>query len=219
LGPAYPPQHLLKSQFPRLLFSWFNTSSMGKTSPYTLAAYWTWAALFLVWLHGSLSGKKSGRKPRPVLQVITSTLLLASFLLLFKAQSLPGILAAQVSPPAGSLGLAGLALDIIGVGLAIWARVTLGSSWSGFITVKQNHQLVQRGPYALVRHPIYSGLLSAIIGAALTIGTLGSYAAVIAGLAAILIRIEAEEALMSEQFPETHRAYRERTRKLIPLLW
>jgi protein-S-isoprenylcysteine O-methyltransferase Ste14 len=81
------------------------------------------------------------------------------------------------------------------------------------------HELVQTGPYALVRHPIYSGLLLAIVGTALTLGRLGSYVAVVTGLVALLIRIELEERLMRQQFGEAHRAYRQRTWKRIPFVW
>ena len=109
---------------------------------------------------------------------------------------------------------------VAGVGFAIWARLALGRNWSGLVmTVREGPQLVQSGPYALVRHPIYSGMFAAILGTALTIGTLASWLAVAAGLAGILIRVEVEERLMATEFGAAHAVYRARTKKLVPFVW
>jgi protein-S-isoprenylcysteine O-methyltransferase Ste14 len=78
---------------------------------------------------------------------------------------------------------------------------------------------VQKGPYAIIRHPIYTGLLFAALGTAVTIGRLADYIGVIFILAAILIRIHDEDALMAGQFPESHSTYRLQTKKLIPFIW
>jgi len=109
---------------------------------------------------------------------------------------------------------------LAGVAFAVWARVVLGHNWSGLVMmVRDGHQLVQRGPYAIVRHPIYTGMFFAILGTALTIGTLASWLAVASGLAGILIRVDVEERLMASEFGEAHAAYRQRTRKFIPFIW
>jgi protein-S-isoprenylcysteine O-methyltransferase Ste14 len=118
-----------------------------------------------------------------------------------------------------TLGIVGLALDITGVAFAIWARITLGNNWSNAITLKENHELVQGGPYAFVRHPIYTGMFVAMLGTALTIGTVISYLGVISSLVGILIRIRDEDALMAKEFGEAHTAYRTRTKALIPFIW
>jgi protein-S-isoprenylcysteine O-methyltransferase Ste14 len=134
----------------------------------------------------------------------------------------PGIhaLNPQVTPHVATLGIIGLVLDLVGVAVAIWARLSLGTNWAGLVmTVKQGHELVQTGPYAIVRHPIYAGLLLAMAGTALTIGTLSCYLGLAAGLVALMIRVSIEENLMRGQFNETHAAYRQRTKKLIPFVW
>jgi protein-S-isoprenylcysteine O-methyltransferase Ste14 len=87
------------------------------------------------------------------------------------------------------------------------------------VSVREGQGLVQHGPYAIVRHPIYTGFISALIGTALTIGTLASWLGVAAGVVALLIRAEIEDRMMAAEFGEAHAAYRARTRKLIPLLW
>lgn len=110
-------------------------------------------------------------------------------------------------------------MDLAGILFAIWARFYLGRNWSGTITVKENHQLIQNGPYALVRHPIYTGFVFAIFGTAITIGLALSYFAAILGLIAFLARVKEEDALMAEQFRSAHTEYRNKTKKLIPFIW
>src|SRR5262249_55482968 len=92
-----------------------------------------------------------------------------------------------------------------------------GHNWSGLVMmVRDGHQLVQRGPYAIVRHPIYTGLFAAILGTALTLGTLASWMAVVSGLAGILLRVDVEERLMASEFGDAHAAYRAPTPTLSP---
>jgi protein-S-isoprenylcysteine O-methyltransferase Ste14 len=188
------------------------------TSQFTIVAYWSWLVIGLVWLRGYFASKKAAGVPHLALQIPASALLVIGFTLLFNPGS--HILSQQITPHTAFLGIIGLALDLVGVGFAIWARLTLGTNWSGMVmTIKQGHELVQSGPYAIIRHPIYAGFLLAMAGTALTIGTLSSYLGVAAGLAALMIRVSIEENLMREQFSETHEAYRRHTSKLIPFVW
>jgi protein-S-isoprenylcysteine O-methyltransferase Ste14 len=188
------------------------------TSHFTIVAYWSWLAIGLVWLRGYFTSKKASGVPNLALQIPASALLIVGFALLFNPGS--HVLNLQITPHVAILGIIGLVLDLIGVGFAIWARLVLGTNWSGMVmTIKQGHELVQNGPYAIVRHPIYAGLLLAMAGTALTIGTLSSYLGLAAGLVALMIRVCIEESLMSEQFSETHAAYRRHTSKLIPFVW
>jgi protein-S-isoprenylcysteine O-methyltransferase Ste14 len=185
---------------------------------FTSIAYWSWAALILVWLPGYFTRRPTSEVPSLALQVPTSALLVVCFVLLFNPRVLG--LGVPITPQTPRLGLIGVALDLAGVAFAIWARLTLGRNWSGLVvTAQEGHELVQTGPYALVRHPIYTGLLLAIVGTALTLGALASYLGVAAGVAGLLIRVHLEEKLMRERFGETHTAYRRRTWKLIPYLW
>jgi protein-S-isoprenylcysteine O-methyltransferase Ste14 len=187
-------------------------------SPFTIVAYWSWLAIGVVWLRGYFTSKKTSGLPKLALQIPTSVLLMVGIALLFSPAHSP--LSLQITPPVATVGIIGLVLDLAGVGLAIWARMALGDNWSGMVmAIKQGHELVQSGPYAVVRHPIYAGFLLAMAGTALTIGTLSSYLGVAAGLVALMIRVSIEENLMSEQFREAHEAYRRNTSKLIPFVW
>src|SRR5581483_5640068 len=92
------------------------------------------------------------------------------FALLSRRVFTQGWLGTRFVPESHSLALAGLGITIAGCAFAIWARVMLGSNWSGRATVKADHELITQGPYALARHPIYTGLLLACVGTALACG-------------------------------------------------
>jgi protein-S-isoprenylcysteine O-methyltransferase Ste14 len=178
----------------------------------------SWLVLGLVWLPGYFARRRGVRIANPALQLPANILLLLAFALLFAR----GVFGAdiQVTPRTAGFEAVGLALDLAGVAFAIWARLLLGRNWSGMVLqVKAGHQLVQTGPYAIVRHPIYTGLLAAILGTALTRGTLAAYLAFAAGVAALLIRVFVEEGLMRGEFGAVHEAWRRRTKKLIPFIW
>jgi protein-S-isoprenylcysteine O-methyltransferase Ste14 len=187
---------------------------------YTAAASWSWVVLVLVWLTGCFRSKPAVRTPYRGRQAVASALLVGGFALLLspRVRSI-GPLGVPITPEPPWLGGLGLAVDLAGIALAIWARLTLGSNWSGLITVKADHELIRTGPYALVRHPIYTGLLAASVGTALTIGRVAAYLGAASCLVAILMRVHGEDALMAEQFPASHSAYRDRTKALIPFVW
>jgi protein-S-isoprenylcysteine O-methyltransferase Ste14 len=106
-------------------------------------------------------------------------------------------------------------VTIAGTVLSIWARIALGRSWSSEIVIQRGHQVVERGPYAHVRHPMYSGILLMLLGAAIWSGRaawLIVFASCFAGLA---LKARREERLLSEAFPE-YAEYQRRTSALIP---
>ncbi len=199
-------------------------SAIPSMSPFTAVAVAAWCVLLLVWIPGYIASRSAPRPPRRVAnrarQLAGSGLLFLAFVLLFRLRHrLPG-LDLPVTPPDARFGAVGAALALVGIAFAIWARVVLGTNWSGLVMrVKEGQELVQTGPYAIVRHPIYAGLLAALLGTALTVGTLASYLAVAAALGGILIRVELEERLMAVEFGAAHAAYRRRTRKLVPFVW
>ncbi len=117
--------------------------------------------------------------------------------------------------------IAGLALCVLGLGWAVWARLVLGRNWSAQVTLKENHELIERGPYRITRHPIYTGLTAAFAGAMLSLSPTAFGAIMLMLLAAMLInKLRLEEALLREQFPQTYPAYQTRVRAaLVPFIW
>jgi protein-S-isoprenylcysteine O-methyltransferase Ste14 len=110
------------------------------------------------------------------------------------------------------------ALVAIGLGFAAWARVRLGANWSAEVTVKQNHELVRSGPYALVRHPIYTGVLFALIGTALSVDKWRALVGLAVIAAGFLRKIVIEERFMQAEFGEAYEHYRAEVPALIPFV-
>ena len=112
----------------------------------------------------------------------------------------------------------GIALVAAGLGFAIWARLYLGRNWSGSVTVKESHTLIQTGPYARVRHPIYTGILLAFVGTALTVGEWRGIAAFLLVLIALVIKSRTEEDRMRATFAD-YNDYRSKTAALVPFIF
>jgi protein-S-isoprenylcysteine O-methyltransferase Ste14 len=112
-----------------------------------------------------------------------------------------------------------IVLLIAGQFFAVWARDVLGKNWSGTVTVKENHELIQTGPYRLVRHPIYTGLLVAATGSALVQDDLSSVLALALLFVSFWIKLLREEAWMRDTFGEKYDAYCARTKRLVPFVW
>jgi protein-S-isoprenylcysteine O-methyltransferase Ste14 len=112
----------------------------------------------------------------------------------------------------------GLIMLAAGIGFAVWARNYLGRNWSGTVTVKQDHELIRTGPYRLVRHPIYTGLLLAILGTAVAFGEWRGLLAFALIAASLLLKLRTEERFMSESFPDEYPRYRADVPALIPFI-
>jgi protein-S-isoprenylcysteine O-methyltransferase Ste14 len=112
----------------------------------------------------------------------------------------------------------GVALMFAGLLFCVWARLLLAGNWSGFVEVKQDHELVVDGPYRLVRHPIYTGLLLMFAGTAIAVGEWRGVLAVAIAAAAFWRKLGLEEAVMRRQFGAAYDGYAERTRALIPFV-
>jgi protein-S-isoprenylcysteine O-methyltransferase Ste14 len=117
-----------------------------------------------------------------------------------------------------TLGWAGAAVTAIGIGFAMWARLTLGRNWSPRPAAKEQHEFVMRGPYAYVRHPIYSGIMLAALGTALLGSILGIVVFVVTTIT-LAWRMDKEERIMLELFPGQYPAYQQRTKRLVPFVW
>jgi protein-S-isoprenylcysteine O-methyltransferase Ste14 len=96
--------------------------------------------------------------------------LLLAVALLMEPRWPPPMLSVRLVPAGNLLSVLGAITVAAGIGFAVWARAHLGRNWSGIVTVKEDHPLVRTGPYRVVRHPIYTGLLLALIGTAAAIG-------------------------------------------------
>lgn len=121
-------------------------------------------------------------------------------------------------PDYPAVSIVGLIIEGIGVAFGIWARFHLGKYWSGTITIKEDHKLIRTGPYALVRHPIYTGLVIAMFGTAIAIGELRGILAVILVVIAYTRKIRLEERVLDAQFGGEYEHYRREVKALIPFV-
>jgi protein-S-isoprenylcysteine O-methyltransferase Ste14 len=112
----------------------------------------------------------------------------------------------------------GSALVALGLGFAVWARVHLAGNWSGTVTLKQDHELTRSGPYRLVRHPIYTGILLAILGTAIAVAEWRGVVALALIAAAFRRKIGIEEGFLIAWFGEAYVRYRAEVPALIPAL-
>jgi len=130
------------------------------------------------------------------------------------------VLRAPLSLSAAWWSPIGLALTAAGLLFTVWARVHLGQNWSGIVTIKQDHELITTGPYALVRHPIYTGLLLAFLGSALAVGGAFRGALVMALVLFALVRkLRIEERGMRQRFGEAYAVYAKNVPALIPFIF
>jgi protein-S-isoprenylcysteine O-methyltransferase Ste14 len=111
---------------------------------------------------------------------------------------------------------AGLAIELLGLFLTIWARRDLGRNWSGKISIKVDHELVRSGAYRILRHPIYTGLLAMYIGAAIVTGERLALVGLTVAVFAYWRKIRLEETNLREAFGDSYDAYRRDTWALMP---
>ncbi|MEX2160951.1 MAG: isoprenylcysteine carboxylmethyltransferase family protein [Anaerolineales bacterium] len=125
------------------------------------------------------------------------------------------------SLPRGSfLQYTGLSLILLGAALFVWALRTLGSSFSGHVSVKRGQELVRSGPYKHIRHPTYTGYLLMALGISLGYSSLAGLASVLLFLVpSVVYRLQVEEKLLASRFGEKYLDYKIKTKKLIPGLW
>ena len=137
--------------------------------------------------------------------------------LIFLTPSL-GPLDDRFVPALVEVGAAGWILTAVGMLFSVWARVTLGRNWSASVVLKHGQELISTGPYALVRHPIYTGLLVALTGTALYNGRWRALLGLACFAISFWLKARSEEDLLEGEFGEQYRSYRARTPMLIPSL-
>lgn len=175
-----------------------------------------WLALVAYWFASARGNKRTVyRGINPAWRMLGFAVVVGLF---FVYRAHPGYLDRNLYLPTGPVRAAGILVCAAGVGFAIWARHTLGTNWSGNPTIKEGHELVVRGPYRWVRHPIYTGILLGLIGTGIGGGRFIHL--LIFGLAAAIVwlKIRIEEPLMLRQFPDAYSDYMKRTRALVPFV-
>ncbi len=182
-------------------------------SPWLFTA--PWALLAAWWLVRAFGTARTETRETPR-QRLTHLLLIGAAVLFLVATPEP--LRRRLWPPSLPLVYVGFALEVAGVAFAIWARQHLGRLWSGTVTLKEGHRIVQSGPYRLARHPIYTGLIMAMVGVALGRRDLAGVVALGLFTLGLLRKVAIEEALLSGRFGADYDAYRGKVRAIIPFI-
>jgi len=177
-----------------------------------------WYTVAVVWLIGAFTTKRTVKSRSARSGIVYLTLILLS-VLCFQRTFRFGWLASRFVPMSAASAYVGLALTVAGCAFTVWARFYLGSNWSARPTIKQGHTLIRGGPYSLVRHPIYTGIVLALLGTAIYIGEIRALIGTVLALIAFKVKSLLEENFMTEQFGAEYAQYKQQVKALIPFVW
>lgn len=174
-----------------------------------------WLAWIVLWAVMALFQKRTAERPERAWSFGSGIVLVVVFVLFRFGSHSP---TRPLYGTSESLGLACAVLVVLGLAFTAWARFTLGGNWSGAIVFKEGHELIETGPYALVRHPIYTGLLTMLLATFVVWAKPIGFAAFALVCFVLWGKLVREERLMTEHFPDAYPDYRRRTKAVIPLV-
>jgi protein-S-isoprenylcysteine O-methyltransferase Ste14 len=174
-----------------------------------------WLIWALYWIANLRGNKPTVRKISPSIRLLALLLFLGLFWLF---DPYPRFFHRQIYVRTDSIEIVGIVLCACGAAIAIWARRVLARNWSGSPTIKEGHELIQSGPYRLVRHPIYTGLLVMVLGTCMGDGRVRDLVLFLSTFVMLWIMLKVEESFMCEQFPEVYPQYRNSTKALVPFV-
>ena len=177
-----------------------------------------WLVFITVWVLAALSTKRVVYRESRAQRLRYWVWLVIAYFLLLYGPRLAYPLNLRIVPYVTLAAWSAAALCVAGLVFAVWARVTLGRNWSGVVTLKEGHELVERGPYRFVRHPIYTGILTMFFATAIAQGHLSGFVGTLLMFASFWIKLRDEEKLMLQQFPQQYRAYQQRVKRIIPFV-
>ena len=181
---------------------------------------WMWMAWALVWVLWALGTKRAKVRlnaPEALTYMVPTALGAWIFFARSSGLNKMGLWRPTV-PPIPWLMWLGAAMTLAGLLLAVWARLYLGKNWSGLVAVKQEHELIRTGPYHFVRHPIYSGILLALVGTTICRRNVWGFMGVALVWLGLWLKARLEERFMIETFGPQYVEYRRSTGALLPRL-
>jgi len=181
-------------------------------------AGYLWMVLAIVWL-AMRFGMKRAKKRETFGEFAQHAIpLVLGFWLLFGKLDNWGWLNYRLLPMVPAVWGAGLLVTVLGIGFSIWARLSLGSNWSGAVTLKDDHQLIRQGPYRWIRHPIYTGILMGMIGTAMIKGHLRGWLGFVVVLGTFYFKARREERFLRKEFGEGFEEHTRDTGMFLPKL-
>jgi protein-S-isoprenylcysteine O-methyltransferase Ste14 len=176
--------------------------------------------VFLVYWQIKAAGTKTTQRIEPIASRILRVVIFGIAIALLSTTRIPlRWLYLELWP--GGIGpfWIGAAIMVAGLLFAIWAREHLGRNWSRSVTIKQDHELIATGPYAVVRHPIYTGILAGFLGTAIALSEVRGFIAFALIFLALWLKLRMEEQWMRLQFGDTYATYVHRTAALVPYVF
>ena len=177
-----------------------------------------WGVFCIVWLLAAFFRKRTVYHESGTRRLLYVIPILFGWFLIFRGYNLAPPLNTQVIPETDAILVLAALLCLCGLGLCLWARAVLGRNWSGTVTLKEDHELIVRGPYRLVRHPIYTGLLAMLVATWLEKGYVAGLIGLALAFISFWIKSNYEEEVMRKQFPDQYATYSERVKRIIPFL-
>lgn len=177
-----------------------------------------WILFAIYWSLSAGVVKRIKKAESRLERFIHLTLSSLAFVILFSPWFRAGPLGRRFLPQNQITFLTGALLLLAGLGFAVWARLHLGTNWSATVSLKEGHRLIQTGPYALVRHPIYTGIITAVTGNAVVLGEWRGLVAAALLMAVYFFKSRREERFLVSEFGEEYLCYQKRVKALIPFL-
>jgi protein-S-isoprenylcysteine O-methyltransferase Ste14 len=178
-----------------------------------------WIVFFVYWQIKAANTKTTQRLEPASSRILRVVIFLVAIVLLSTTRIPLAWLYLQLWPQSILLFWLGAAVTVGGLLFAVWARVHLGRNWSRSVTIKQDHELISTGPYAVVRHPIYTGILTGFLGTAIAVSQVRGFVSFALIFLALWLKLRMEETWMRAQFGEVYANYAQRTSAIVPYLF
>jgi protein-S-isoprenylcysteine O-methyltransferase Ste14 len=175
-----------------------------------------WIAFCVYWLWAARNQKRAEKREPVPARLLHVAYMAGAFVLLYADDPRFAALNRRFLPDREWIAMAGALLTVAGVGFAIWARHHIGRNWSGEVTIRREHELIRTGPYAHIRHPIYTGLIGAIAGTAIAIGEYRALLALALILIGFSVKAKREESMLENQFGRSFEEHRQHTGFFLP---
>jgi protein-S-isoprenylcysteine O-methyltransferase Ste14 len=175
-----------------------------------------WILFGVYWLVSAFKRKKTKQRESWAQRFRYVLPLVVAFYLLSRPEAHYGWLGSRFAPPSDAAGWVGVLLTAAGVAMAFWARWHLGTNWSGVVTLKEGHELIRTGPYRTIRHPIYTGILLALLGTAVAVGEVRGLLALAIAWLSFYIKARREESFLTQEFGPGFAEHRRHTGMFLP---
>ena len=187
-------------------------------SPYSAAAA-IWLIWVVGWWLGALRTAKSVNRESPGSQLSYTIFNWIGAALLFFTPIRDRIFTRALYPLSLTVAWIGVVFVAVGLAYAVWARFHLGRLWSAVVTVKAEHRIVKTGPYTITRHPIYTGMLLAVVGTVVARDTFGALLGGALIATGLVLKVRREERMLLDHFGADYQAYQQEVPRLVPRPW